>query len=1023
MENNFLRSSAFSASEREYRLLALYTGGDARSSFRRGADRAEDFLRSTFNRFTNPDNARELALLDDRGLLSALQQPNIFTEPIQRSTTPPATHVDRLRAMEPRKRLLELELLAHRFIPVGVLQHPNYQAIFKGPLADYARDRDRIETILVALATILGGNVNAAGPSNTLGGQIGHDALTERNNSVPGGRMSMLYEQWLDKHPEMFEDDRIDPQTVLRTENNTGELVALLKNMDPSDQAPELKRMYEQYQRRITERRLASLDQKKIHIQMAGSDLDRQAQKDATDVLENIENAYREHPVLTLAVAGMGAAFLWKVFKAKNPLSRWALFGIAGYYAYDVAINGNMNAHNDLANHFKKGVGFIKGKAVDLLAFGGLIAPKRDFDTFNVLQDFFDKQKLEIGPAQSAMAAMANMNLGAIAEAFDPCRPGTGQLGGSLSVGNKAFENEFKRTMNAMGLTSAQQKKNFDHLNTHNREVSKAIAHVFYLIGARKSGRSSAVKGIKEAFEEKGSYDDMPLAQKEQYAQIAIEGRQEAEDNYKKTSLAALIYEMNTARESVQTASPVDTADVISSPRTISRQSEFDEVDTIKKMGVAIEKKEKIIGPDGTLKKSTDEFTRNCQNSTLLDADAAGELNKAFEAIRTSGDALSKIIETTDKLKYAILVAGTGQATPLTRDQIVQMAPFDSSTSFLNTGAGILSRYVLSVPRGFPRVRTLGDVSAMLNQPLVGSGPLSTSGDGFRRLQIRLDTYAEELKQLRSPEKISNVLAKDVPDTVANTFTGGRGGLVKFLERLIKDSEYSRRTDRTESILSLRMAQALTRAMGLTMTAEGLGRREDTQTISEKEIANLMAEFDVLRKEIAGDSKQPGMAVCLDDLDTIDRLDLDTLDYTDEKKRQEALSYARDLGVLYVLHVSAGTATSALKSEIGSRVQKVWDKLKEQKEEEMKAKVEPVLGADMFEEWTEKQIKNLTAALLIENTQSFKESAFIELGNILKLVEITPDTPPTMKNKDLYPEEWFPKGYEHAPIKIPDYPW
>lgn len=1013
-----LHFPAFPASEREQRLLGARTGGDDRSPIRRGADSAEGFLKNTLGRFTNPDNARELALLDDRGLLSALQVPGVFTEPVKSSVTPSATpHLDRLKTMEPRGRLLELEQLASRFIPAKIRQH--YTTVFGSALTDYDSDQSRIETILAALATILGGKVNAANPNNALGVQIGRDALAERNNSVPGGRICILYEQWLDHHPEMFEIDKTDPQTVLRTENNTGELVALLNYMEEPQRAPALKQMYEQYQRRVTERRLQSLDQKKIHIQMAGSDLDRQAQKDATGVIENIENAYREHPVLTLAVAGMGAALLWKIFKAKNPLGRWAMFGIAGYYAYDVAINGNMNAHNDLANNFKKGVGFVKGKAVDLLAYGGLIAPKRDFDTFNVMQDFFDRQKLEIGPAQSAMAAMAAMNLGAIAEAFDPYRPGTGQLGGTLAVGNKAFENEFKRTMNAMGLTSAQQKKNFDYLKAHNRETGKAIAHVFYLIGAEKSGRKSAAKNIKEAFSVRGSYDALPPKEKEQYAQIVIEGRQEAGDNYKKTSLAALIYDMNKTREtSSQTkVAAVDTAEVITNPKTANRKNEFDEVAAIRGMDTDVNNKDKIIGDDGTLKKTTEEFVRNCVSSSLVEADAADALNKAFDAVRTSGDALTAIIETTDRLKYAILVAASGQKEALDKDRIVQMGPPDSMVasagSNLNTVAGILSHYVLSVPSGFPKVSTLTNVSGMLSQPLIGSGPLATEGKGFEKLQTRLNTYKEEMKQLRDPKRMSKLLAKDLPD-----------GSETFLATLIGSDTYQKRIDRTETLLSLRMAQALTRAMGLTMTADGLGRREEGQTISENEIANLLAEFDVLKSEIVGDGSQLGMAAHLEDLDVIGKLDVNALDYTDEKQRQQALSYARDLGVLYALQVSAGTATDGLKKEIGKRVRKIYDELKKQKITEMKIEdlsKKPSLGAKTKEEL---QIDNLSRALVVENTPSYRESSFIELGNLLKLLEVSGyDIPPTIRNEKLFHKEDFPKGYEFASIKIPDYPW
>lgn len=89
----------------------------------------------------------------------------------------------------------------------------------------------------------------------------------------------------------------------------------------------------------------------------------------------------------------------------------------------------------------------------------------------------------------------------------------------------------------------------------------------------------------------------------------------------------------------------------------------------------------------------------------------------------------------------------------------------------------------------------------------------------------------------------------------------------------------------------------------------------------------------------------------------------------------------------------------------------------------MKAKMKPQRPGDTAEEKKEIQIANLSAALLIENTPSFKESSFNELGNILKLLEIAGyDKAPTMKNIFTNPNDYFPKDFQFEAFKMPKIP-
>ena len=948
-----LHASFGNQHSREARLLGRTTGGDA-PLFRRKAGELQSRIGDSIENFASPDAARERQLIDNRGQIEAFAQPGMLTR-TDRVGIAGGLHTDRLLGMTPERRLQEFQIFVERNIPTTVRQSEVHATLFSPVLGEadleaYKTDEqhNRIATLLRALRTLAGEKLPAEEDPDAF--QLAKDIIKEtQNTSNAPGRIYNIYAGWLDGNPTIGQTDATDPEFLLKPGSGIPEeLRGALQNLiNPLEQRNWLGEMFDLYGRMNTDKRLQRAQQTVDYLHLTKSVQERKLMNETNDFMTNFRNA---DPRLQLVMMGVGGYLVWKALKAKNPLGRWAVYGLFGYYAYDRFVNGNENALGDMSNGLKKVVQFSGGKMNEALRSMGLPSFKRHGDKLNAMGDFLEGQRLPVGPAMTGMATLSSVKLGTIANAFTPFEEG-GALGGSLLIdkgdtaetepsGNLLYK-ELKKTMESMRLKSDEKEATFQHLEENNLDTGKAIAHVFYLIAASETHNIRTADDIGKELLSTGSYDALSPDLKVRYQRMVVEGRQIAINRYPNKSLMEIVESLN-ARGKSEKERKEDNATLLDDPRVPARKNEFALLEDLPGNPDA-HIKEEILKDDGFLDKDIEEFLRNAEKSELLTSEASAEIKRKFYIVRRSGSPLTEILQAIEKIKYAILVASTKKEQPLSRDDIVQMTGPDelSVTNILNQVGGYLSRFV-ALPHGFHTVASLADIRSMLSESWFGSAPLASQGTNFEGLKTRVATFEKEMQNLRNVETLAKQTADKLPSTVQNDF-GGKDKLIEVLKPIINQSAFATRMDHAEAHLSQRMALALTRNMRLTATPDGFGRRDELG-ITPREELNLLKEFDVLfRDVIGGTTNGNGMWRNLEDTDMNLRFTLDDLDqdshYTEEPQRLEMVAYARDLALLYLLRLIGGGIDAELKASAGEKVKKIYDKLLKQLKADLAEKV------------------------------------------------------------------------------------
>ncbi len=1037
------------ASEREQRLVSLNTGGDNRSFIRKTADNIQGFIGKKADNALNPEDRRQRELLSDRSRLNAFLQPNIFVADKNAQSATGNVNLDALFKMDPARRLEVLRRFIDEAVPASVQER--HADLFAAPLdeddlEDYKQNNrsGRIGEILQVLSAMAGDTSNP----------IAKEALADKNNESEGpGRMYRLYEQWLDGNKQLARIDRTKPEILLAS--NSGipdELRGIFKNnVLPEDQQSTLEKMNALYESKQTDQNLTRKEEELKYLELTGSVEKEKIRKETSDVMENWNNA---DPRLKLLVIGVGAAAIWQAFRAKNPLGRWALYGVSGYFAYDYFINGNQNAGRDMANGFKKVVQFGGGKVRDALETVGLVGPKRNFDKLQVMGDFLEKHQLPIQPAMRGMAALSTIKLRTIAGAFEPTQ-GASSVGGNLILesdetqqvkgpdgkmydqkkdqGGENLRFALKRQMGLMNLSSDEKDKTFEYFQLNGQSLGTAVAHVFFLIAGQKDKEGK--KQIMNSITSFASYDSMPPELKSKYNQMVTEGRKMALSTYGDQSLAEIIPMLDTDDKEPERTS--DTAAIITDPKTIGRTSEFATMEEMKTREGDEARADVICAEGGLLDCDAKEFIENCAASNIIkSSDAVNApsercdiiLKEKFDALRTSGKPLKEILDAMERLKYAILVSCTKQQTPLSRDQIVLMTGPDSlkdPASIVNRITGFLARFSVSLPgRGFGSVNSLADIDSLLTEPILGSGPLASNGTNFMELKTKLATYGTEIAELKDVKVAAKRVADKIPNETADFF-GGKEKMIDFIATMTNKGDHSGRVGRAETQLSQRMANALTRSMLLNATGQGYGERQETLGITPTEQKNLAIEFDRLAYEILGDVSKggDGMWSHVENIDVLNKFsveDLEKFDCSTEPKRMEMVSYARSLSSVYLTQKLAGKDDAILKDAIGKRIEMIHEKLAAEKTKLFtEAKVESIAPSLSEDVKKEIQIKNLFKVMTIENQPSFTEDSFKDLVGMLKLLDMTVTTPTSFKT--IYASDQFPPKYEAPGLGTPKF--
>lgn len=1002
---------------REARLLRKE---DSRPFLRRVAD--ETLGLNSGPSFLNPEKAKQQDLLSDRSKLSAFERPDIFNAETDPSLAG-GNNTERLLSMTSARRLEEFTAFVNQNIPEAT--RARFPEIFDIPLdaVDVEEQKknvagNRLDTLLTVLKILAGDRIPAE--QNILAFNIAKDAAQESNDtSNAPGEMYRQYEQWLDTRTDISEEDATSPEILLK--NNSGisdKLRGLLGNLvEPSVQRQMLKDMYELYRKKQTDTRLTSLQAREDRLAQTASIKEREIAREGRGFIENFQNA---SPGLKIAAIGTGLFLGLRLIsknkdgKMNHPILFTGALAALGYFGYDRFINGNENALDDMANGLQK-IARFNGNLLKNVAKEFGLLPRSEADRLELMGDFLMKNRLGTGPAQTGMAALAQVKLGTIADAFVPYLEG-GTLGGTLSVtddtvAGKLLRKELKQTMN--GLRSSEKEATFQYLESNNGEISQALAHVFYMIGGSENRNLSDVEEIDKAIlNQYGSPEALPNDLKTRYMRIALEGREIAQTRHKNKSFVDIIASLNTTKEKEAERKP-DNAVSIPDPKTADRVQEFTALETLRDTDVTTADVPSILRDGGAIDFDCQEFLRNCEASEVLNADAAFALGQKFIVIRRESANLTEALQTIEKLKYAVLVQSTQKEGKLTKDDIALLSGPDerSVSSMLNTVTGFLGRFV-SVPRGFQSVSSMADIRSILNEPWFGSGPVSSQGEGFDRLTERLSIYERKFAEMRDTAAVAKTLVSQLDSSVTRAF-GSKAEAEAFVVTLLQNSNYAERINHNEAHLSQRMANALARSMRLRDTGTAFGSFDELG-ITPTEQKNLALEFDRLFIDIVGDPSKLALSMWQksEDVDVFEKFDLTALneyDYSGEDERMDAIQYARDLGAMHGIRVLSDLPDEKLREEAKKRAIKIYEKMLAEKTKELQndPEIKPV-SATNTPAREEQQLKNLYAALLIENKTSYTRESFTELRNIITFLggEVTEDTgfENLLATRELFPE-------------------
>lgn len=909
--------------EREARLLAVDSDPFLKRVFNAvaGPGSAPDFL--------DPALARERDLISNRNQLSAFESPDIFTAPVDPSLAGTGGNKENLLSMTPERRLEEFTKFVNEQIPAAS-RNRFHTELFNTALGsadltayDTLDPTGRIRTLVSTLKILFGDTVTDAPPLATA---LADNVIKTKEIASPG-ILGRLYEQFLDNLPtSLSKSDATSPEILLRPNSGISDALRARLNFIPApDRRTELESLYKAYVSKKTNNNLASLNANVLESQLSGSIQRKEIERQGRGFMENFTNA---SPALQIGAIGVGLFLgLPLVFgkdkegKLKHPFLFGGALAALGYFGYDRFVNGNENAFDDMGRNLQSFVGFGGTQLKNVGKALGLPIPKDKIEELDIMGEFLSKNHLGFGPVQNGMAALAQINLGLIATAFKPDE--SGNIGGMFSVDTTDKQNLLTKALKkTLQGNSSEKARTLEILCTNNISISKALAHVFYLIGANETENLDDAERIDTAIvENAGSPDKLSNELKKDYMRISIAGQKLVKERPELTTISFvnIIGNLNTRRDREAQRKP-DNAKEIPDPTT-SRPLEFAALKSLKEAEVTGVVRSDILNDVGIIQDDYTEFLQNCETSGILNADASAALLERFTVIRTTTNIpLTDALEAIEKLKYAVLVQSTQKESTLTKDDILSIA---GDTSYFDDLVTKTSSF-LSLTHGFHTVSSMSDIRSLLREPWFGSGPVSSAGEGFTKLNERLTIYEKQFANMRNLPAVAKELTRKLDPTVKSTFDATSPGKAEaFVLSLLQKSSYLERVGSTEAQLGQRMANALARTMRLRDTGTAFGSFDELG-ITPIEQKNLKIEFDKLFDEVANSSTAiaESMWQKSEDIDLLAKFDIGTLsgyDYTTEPNRVAIIQYARDLALMHGLRVLSGRPEEPLRLNLLAR--------------------------------------------------------------------------------------------------------
>ena len=606
------------------------------------------------------------------------------------------------------------------------------------------------------------------------------------------------------------------------------------------------------------------------------------------------------------------------------------------------------------------GLGQLGGLAEKLKLKG---KGSQDVQEFELMRAYTEKHDLPVDNSMTLMALLSTVSISTLADAYESTNV-AGAMGGSIKLDNgRKFDptgarrdpdahgtrlhREIEAMMDNTDMPSDKRKELFGLLERDNAEVAFGVGHAFFELGAMEKSNIQDAARLRRMIETANiDWRDLPTVERKPYMEIVNAGREAARSKWAGQSLAGIIAMLNDGK-SREAREMTDTADTIIDPKNPNRTAEFDGITRIKNA-----KPDATITEfrDVAIKNDIEEFVTNCLKSELITDDAKDPLVQKMTIVAQNETSVTEALQKIEQIKYAIFVGSMSEGHPLDSQNIELLAGQNTynAANILNTVASYLARVNISLPRGFQSIGSLGDISALLKEPLLGGGPTLSFGAsaGLPKLQKCTEDYSRELGKLRDTTSRAKAMRARFSSLIGqpNSPFTSNDVMDEFIKRLLDDGNFQARLNHAEAHLSQRMANGIARSMKLTANAtpgRGFGVDEGILAISPIEEGNLVREFDLLFRELI--QEPTGMWQHVETMDALNAMTLDQIKAAptkEEPERMKLVNAARNMGIAYVMMKERGgvdeDVLERIKCNAGEKVKTALNKIINQRQLDLK---------------------------------------------------------------------------------------
>lgn len=924
-------------------------------------NRFTDGVVTRVQRFLDPLPAQhaesERRMRDPGQWIEAFRQTDIFAAPFEPITTNtvlnPRTWL--LSLQQPEQRAAEFYKFIRCLVPEHVRQaedefdHPLFRVadvdaeLAANPASATIPTPADVARLLDVAAAVLGREPNV--PAGSLAQRVAREYFAD---IFPPGQIGPLYKSYQEalQMLRVRNPQRPIPPAQLRERgtlllelgrlNPPPRFLAWLRVEDPVRAQAALNAVAEQNEKASQHKSLVELSIN-LEAEQLNAKMIKEAQQNGKTISQNIESFYENNPKLAMGFAILALWGGWKMLTTDKKLLGfipWKTFPILalGTYAYLRVIKGDENALDTMLSNAKRFTDSM-GSGISSVFNRGLLPPtvaQQDRQRIQQLLTFFQNEGMmeragEIAPLLTVASVKSRHLAG---NAFNFEADGNGNFNAYLfAPQGSAMQIEVDNVIRARGYDRNRVYGAFAD-PIRNRNITFAMAGVY----ARLASRDVRYRHIATEVEQSmsGQVSDsgfisfnpeaLPTADlKQKYALLVNMGRNIAITQYPDKPL----YELVDLLVTPPTVDRLDTAEGAEAPGRGANQTREAERALYAERERPLETNRNLSIQ--RIEADFQEFTAfwSSGNRPMLAPDAVKRLNEYVHNRLQSGEPLAKLLEMSEKLKYALLVAAATRISggPLTAADIQDsLVPEDRPIAdfFTNIGNWINQRFTVS--SHLQDINNLANVEAIVQQRPFTSGIESTGG--LPLLLKQITSHRARFALLRDSNRLTQQFIESLPPDTINRFgappPAARAILQALILRLAGSPAFQQMINQGEQYYAQRVTNDLVTAQLTTHRRTGdhvLDANPADRWISPIEERNLVTNNEFLLTSILGPAGQPlrGMWAAMAMRQVFEGFRPEALDAANDAQRTEAVSQLQQIMGLHVA-LEPVTATPAAPS-------------------------------------------------------------------------------------------------------------